>query len=144
MRLLKPSGYGGLPLRMRFYGKKWLFLNMIQTGSVGGVKRALLLMGSGVANLSFSTLNFFKSSVHFEVGNGAKVLFWQDKWCGDQPLKAHFPNFFRMASSREATVQEICLGMGVSISEKSLLLESQMIGKRKAFLICCFFLQIRK
>jgi len=50
---------------------------------------------------------FFKSFVCFKVGNGPRVLFWQDKWCTDQPLKAQFPNLFRMASSREATVQEI-------------------------------------
>jgi len=52
-------------------------------------------------------LDFFKPNVRFEVGNGARVLFWQDKWCGEQPVKFQFPNLFRMASLRVATVQEI-------------------------------------
>lgn len=24
---------------------------------------------------------------HFEVGFGNQMSFWQNKWCGDQPLK---------------------------------------------------------
>ena len=35
------------------------------------------------------------------------MLFWQDKWCGEQPLMSQFPILFRMASLKEATVQEI-------------------------------------
>jgi len=44
-----------------------------------------------------SELDLFKSLVHFKVGNGSRVLFWHDVWCGEQPLKDHFPDLFRMA-----------------------------------------------
>jgi len=98
-------------------------------------KKSHFAHGVGCWKSILSTLDFFKSSVRFEVGNGARVLFWHDKWCGDQPLKAHFPNLFRMASSKGPLWKRFCLGMGVSISGTSLLLEAQTIGKRKAFLI---------
>ena len=70
-------------------------------------KKSLFAHGVGCWKSIHSTLDFFKSFVHFEVGNGVRVLFCQDKWCGDQPVKDQFPNLLRMASSSEATVQEI-------------------------------------
>jgi len=39
--------------------------------------------------------------------NGSRVLFWHDKWCGEQPLKVQFPNLFRIACTRDATVHEL-------------------------------------
>ena len=39
-----------------------------------------------------------------EVRNG---FFWHDTWCGDQPLKVQFPNLFRLARLRDATVHDV-------------------------------------
>jgi hypothetical protein len=36
----------------------------------------------------------FSSHFDFEVGLGDRVLFWQDKWCSDRPLKEIFPTLF--------------------------------------------------
>ena len=33
----------------------------------------------------------FHSYILFDVGNGNKVQFWHDKWCGDRLLKEMFP-----------------------------------------------------
>ena len=48
----------------------------------------------------------FKRYVRFEVGNGSRVLFWQDVWCGEQPLMNAFPTLFTIACTNEAWVEE--------------------------------------
>ena len=47
------------------------------------------------------------SLVHFELESGSKVLFWCEAWCGDQLLKIQFPEVFRMALPKEATVHGV-------------------------------------
>jgi hypothetical protein len=39
--------------------------------------------------------------VRFEVGNGSRVLFWQDVWCEELPLKIVFPALFTIACAKE-------------------------------------------
>ena len=36
----------------------------------------------------------------FEVGNGCKVRFWKDIWCGEAPLCSSFPSLYEVASSK--------------------------------------------
>ena len=48
----------------------------------------------------------FKQYVRFEVGNGSRVLFGQDVWCGELPLKIVFPALFTIACAKEARVEE--------------------------------------
>ena len=45
--------------------------------------------------------------MQFKVGDGSRVLFWHDVWCGEQPLKDHFPDLFRMARFKDATVNHV-------------------------------------
>ena len=52
-------------------------------------------------------LELFKTIVRFQVGNGSRVLFWQDVWCGERPLKSQFPNLYRIAHLKEATVNQM-------------------------------------
>ena len=52
-------------------------------------------------------LERLKSLVHFEVDDGSRVLFWNDVWCGDRPLKNLFPDLFRIARLKHATVNEV-------------------------------------
>jgi hypothetical protein len=35
----------------------------------------------------------FKSHIRFDPGEGSKIRFWDDVWCGDRPLKVAFPGF---------------------------------------------------
>jgi hypothetical protein len=48
----------------------------------------------------------FAAHVRYEVGDGSKVLFWHDVWCGDLPLKTLFPELFIIACGKDAWVEE--------------------------------------
>jgi len=44
--------------------------------------------------------------VRYEIGNGSKVLFWHDVWCGEIPLKTLFSELFLIARGKDAWVEE--------------------------------------
>ena len=50
--------------------------------------------------------NFFKYCA-FVVGDGKRVKFWHDCWCGDMSLKGAFPELFAISRDREASVDDI-------------------------------------
>jgi hypothetical protein len=41
----------------------------------------------------------------FEVGDGSKISFWHDQWCGDVPLKEAFSNFFGIAHAKDVLLR---------------------------------------
>ena len=45
--------------------------------------------------------------ISFSVGNGWKVRFWRDRWCGDSPLSVSFPTLFALGIDKEAWVVDI-------------------------------------
>ncbi|RVW46613.1 Transposon TX1 uncharacterized 149 kDa protein [Vitis vinifera] len=47
------------------------------------------------------------SSLAFRVGNGRRVRFWKDKWCGDEPLYESFPSLFAISRAKDAWVSEV-------------------------------------
>jgi hypothetical protein len=49
--------------------------------------------------------------VEFVVGQGTRVSFWKDKWCGDTSLMVLFPTLFICFSNREATIAEVFSGL---------------------------------
>jgi hypothetical protein len=48
----------------------------------------------------------FSKFLKFEVGNGTRIQFWDDIWCCAEPLKAMFPDLYRIACVPEATVAD--------------------------------------
>jgi hypothetical protein len=48
----------------------------------------------------------FLRFIKFGVGDGSRIRFWHDIWCGEQPLKEAFPDFFQIASNKEAWVKD--------------------------------------
>jgi hypothetical protein len=57
--------------------------------------------------------NFVKY-VNFEVGDGTKIKFWLDIWCGSCSLKEGYPDLFRIARDKEAlVVDHMCFQNGV-------------------------------
>lgn len=43
----------------------------------------------------------------FEVGDGRRVKFWEDSWCGERTLKTEFPDIYDLAVNPTALVQQI-------------------------------------
>ena len=43
----------------------------------------------------------------FLAGNWKRIKFWNDKWCGDEPLNVSFSSLFALSNSKEAWVVEL-------------------------------------
>ncbi|KAK5840996.1 hypothetical protein PVK06_009904 [Gossypium arboreum] len=50
----------------------------------------------------------------WKIGNGKTTLFWEDKWCGKDPLKVDFPRLFRLAKLKYASVFDYSSNYGFS------------------------------
>ena len=51
--------------------------------------------------------NLLSNRIAFDVGNGRRVSFWKDKWCGDETLCVSFPFLFALTTSKEAWVVDV-------------------------------------
>ena len=51
-------------------------------------------------------------SFDFVVGDGRKVRFWKDKWCGTTPLCESFPCLFALATFKEVWINEVWTAAG--------------------------------
>lgn len=49
-------------------------------------------------------LDSFKAGLAFEVGDGGRVRFWIDAWCGERPLREVYLDIFAMAVDSNAVV----------------------------------------
>ena len=43
----------------------------------------------------------------FSIGNGSRVRFWKDPWCGFAVLSVSFPSLYEIAVNKMATVAEV-------------------------------------
>ena len=41
-----------------------------------------------------------KQDCKLMLGDGGRIIFWEDKWCGEFSLCDQFPTFYAMASSK--------------------------------------------
>ena len=41
------------------------------------------------------------------VGDGSRVKFWQDRWCGETSLAVTYPKLFKYCQNKEASVAEL-------------------------------------
>jgi hypothetical protein len=53
------------------------------------------LKQKGIDLLSFCTC---------KIGNGVSTRFWEDSWCGNQPLKLVFPRIYMLESDRDSSI----------------------------------------
>jgi hypothetical protein len=56
----------------------------------------------------------FSCHTIFEVGDGSKIKFWHDQWCGDVALKEAFSDLFDIACAKDAFVAPHKVFLGVS------------------------------
>ena len=47
------------------------------------------------------------SRLYFVLGNGQRVKFWKDRWCGDELLCVSFPSLFALAVFKDAWVKDV-------------------------------------
>ena len=47
--------------------------------------------------------------IAIEVGDGSRVKFWNDKWCGSVPLCDVFPTLFVVTTNKEALIKALFL-----------------------------------
>uniref|UniRef100_A0A2N9GB44 Integrase catalytic domain-containing protein n=1 Tax=Fagus sylvatica TaxID=28930 RepID=A0A2N9GB44_FAGSY len=50
----------------------------------------------------------FSQHISYTVGDGSRLRFWHDVWCGDLPLRSQFPSLFQLARAPEASVADLC------------------------------------
>ena len=49
----------------------------------------------------------FFSQILYNVGEGSRVSFWHDPWCGSTPLKELFPSIYDCFVSKEAWISDL-------------------------------------
>jgi len=70
-------------------------------------KKSPFAHGVGCWKSILSSLELFKTMVHFKVRNGSRVLIWQDVWCGDFSLKTQFSVLVRMTRFKDSMLHEM-------------------------------------
>uniref|UniRef100_A0A2N9HXJ9 Reverse transcriptase domain-containing protein n=1 Tax=Fagus sylvatica TaxID=28930 RepID=A0A2N9HXJ9_FAGSY len=58
----------------------------------------------------------FSQHTSYKVGDGSRIRFWHDIWCGDSPLRHQFPILFQLARAPESRVSDIYHFQGSTIS----------------------------
>jgi hypothetical protein len=48
----------------------------------------------------------FRRFSKYEVGEGSKIRFWDDVWCGERALKEEHPGLFSIARLKEASITD--------------------------------------
>ena len=79
-------------------------------GSQGNLRG---VTGWGLRKEIFKEVVQLKQNNCFELGNGARLSFWEDAWCGETPLRLAFPSLFAISGSTEAKLEEVWEGLGV-------------------------------
>ena len=51
--------------------------------------------------------SIFSTHLYMEVGDGLKVKFWHDRWCGDLPLREAYPKLFFISWAKDAYVADL-------------------------------------
>ena len=49
----------------------------------------------------------------FILGDGRKIRFWEDSWCGNQPLYIDFFGLYSIASNKGAKAADLWVKQGV-------------------------------
>ncbi|KAK5837223.1 hypothetical protein PVK06_013033 [Gossypium arboreum] len=95
--------YGDLPQHWRFRKFNAKEMSIVCRGMVENSKTANV--AKWVGNDSFRWL----------IGNDKSVLFWEDIWCGNRPLKTEFLRLFRLVKAKKEVVEAFSRKFGFSV-----------------------------
>ena len=69
------------------------------------ISRVALVLGCG--RKSKKEWPLFLQNVAFSLGNGRRISFWKDVWCGEEALRSLFPSLFILAVQKDAMVIDL-------------------------------------
>ena len=49
----------------------------------------------------------FSRCILYDIGDGSRVKFWHDRWCGETSLTANYPKLFRFCQDKEVSVAKL-------------------------------------
>ena len=80
---------------------------MVVSGVVGVLARPLVRMESAYGKILEKGWHSLSRYIMYDIGDGSKVLFWLDCWCGSSSLVARYPELYRLSCSKEASVADL-------------------------------------
>jgi hypothetical protein len=90
-------------------GAWWRSVLVAKYGSVwGGWRSGAISSSHGVGLWKFICMGWqnFRRFIKFDPGEGSKIRFWDDVWCGDRALKEAFPGLYSIACLKEASMAD--------------------------------------
>jgi hypothetical protein len=87
----------------------WRSVLVAKYGSIWGGWHTRAILGShdvGLWKYICMGWQSFKSHIRFDPGEGSRIRFWEDVWCGDRPLKVAFLGLFTIAMFKDTPIAE--------------------------------------
>ena len=53
----------------------------------------------------------FSRHILYDIGDGSRVKFWQDRWCGETSLAIKYSDLFRFCRHKDASVAELMMSI---------------------------------
>ncbi|WVZ69841.1 hypothetical protein U9M48_018567 [Paspalum notatum var. saurae] len=132
-QIRQPKEQGGLGIidlevQNKCLLSKWLFKLANEDGIWQNLIRNKYLkskpLGSGIKKPGVSHFwaglmevkKVFLGLGSFHIGDGTQVRFWEDTWCGNQPLKLSYPSLFSIARKKGAIVADVMSSSPLNMS----------------------------
>ncbi|GKV32405.1 hypothetical protein SLEP1_g41015 [Rubroshorea leprosula] len=101
------DGVGGLWKRViweKYYGgRKEVDITSFSSMHMSRVWKDIVGVGSGSERVGVMLGKGFK----WEIGDGSRVAFWDDRWVGDRPLKDLFPRLYALSLTKGGLLKDM-------------------------------------
>jgi hypothetical protein len=130
-------------------GAWWRSVLVAKYGSDWGGWRSGVISGShGVGLWKFICMGWqnFRRFFKYDPGEGSKIHFWEDVWCGDRTLKEEFPGLYNIASFKDASIADSMEYSSESIQwniQFSRLIHDWEVGDLATFYKCLYEYKLR-
>jgi hypothetical protein len=130
-------------------GAWWRSVLVAKYGSDWGGWQSGVISGShGVGLWKFICMGWqnFRRFFKYDPGEGSKIHFWEDVWCGDRTLKEEFPGLYSIASFKDASIADSMEYSSESIQwniQFSRLIHDWEVGDLATFYKCLYEYKLR-